>query len=117
MTIEQYLKIAYKAIDDKLGEDIKILKIGSISSLTDYFVISGASNERQVKAIADNIEKELEGKGLFVRGKEGTDTCNWVLLDYGDFIIHIFKNDDREFYNLERLWKDAPSLDLDQIEI
>lgn len=115
MTIEQYIKLAYKAIDDKLGEDTKVLKIGEISSLTEYFIISGASNERQVKAIADNIEKELELNGLFVRGKEGTITCNWVLLDYGDFIIHIFKNEDREFYNLERLWKDAPELDLEAI--
>ncbi len=113
MNIEETIALVYKAMDDKQGEDIKILKIGAISSLADYFIITSASNERQVKAITDNIEKELEEHNVFVRAKEGTSSSNWILLDYGDFIIHVFKSEDRKFYNLERLWKDAEEISVD----
>ena len=115
MNIEQSIALVYKAIEDKLGEDIKILKIGEISSLADYFIITIVSNERQLKAISDNIEKELEENNIFVRSKEGTSSSNWILLDYGDFIIHLFKTEDRQFYNLERLWKDAEEISIDTI--
>ncbi|MBP8762659.1 ribosome-associated protein [Acetoanaerobium noterae] len=115
MNIEESIKLVYKAIDDKQGEDIKILKIGNISSLADYFIITSASNERQVKSITDNIEKELEEHGIFVRAKEGTSSSNWILLDYGDYIIHVFKTEDRQFYNLERLWKDAQEITVEAI--
>ena len=104
MNIEESIKLVYKAIDDKQGEDIKILKIGNISSLADYFIITSASNERQVKSITDNI-----------RAKEGTSSSNWILLDYGDYIIHVFKTEDRQFYNLERLWKGAQEITVEAI--
>lgn len=111
MNVEQTVKLAYEAIEDKQGEDTKILKIGKISSLAEYFLITSASNERQVKSIADNIEAVLENKGSYVRSKEGMTTSNWILLDYGDFMVHVFKTEEREFYNLERLWKDAPYIE------
>lgn len=111
MNIEQTVRLAYEAIEDKQGENTKILRIGKISSLAEYFLITSASNERQVKAIADNIESSLEEKGSYVRSKEGMSTSNWILLDYGDFMIHVFKTEEREFYNLERLWKDAPYIE------
>ncbi len=115
MNIEETIKLVYKAIDDKQGEEIKILKIGSISSLADYFIITSASNERQMKSITDNIEKELEEQGIFAKAREGTSGSNWLLLDYGDFIVHVFKTEDRQFYNLERLWKDAEELNVDNL--
>lgn len=108
MTVENYVKMAYDAMDEKAAEDIKIISLKEISSIADYFIIGSASNERLVKAIAENVDKSLHEKGLEVRAREGEDTCTWVLLDYGDFIIHVFKNEERAFYNLERLWKDAP---------
>lgn len=108
MTVENYVKMAFDAMDEKSTEDIKIISLKGISSISDYFIIGSASNERLVKAISDNVDKNLHEKGLDVRAREGEDTSTWILLDYGDFIVHIFKNDERMFYNLERLWKDAP---------
>ncbi|SHJ51623.1 ribosome silencing factor [Tepidibacter formicigenes] len=114
-TVEEIVKKAYEAIDDKKGEDIAVLNVGNISSMADYFVITSASSERQVQAIAHNVEDELEKEGLYVKGKEGHNTSRWILLDYGDVMVHIFHSEEREFYNLERLWKDAPYVDIDNL--
>ena len=107
MTVENITKVIYDAIDDKLGKDIAILNIGAVSSLCDYFVIATASSQRQVKAIAK--------LGIEARGKEGYDSQVWVLLDYGDVMVHIFNEENRDFYNLEKLWKDAPYVDVDNL--
>ena len=74
-----------------------------------------ASSQRQVKAIADNVEDELTKLGIEARGKEGYDSQVWVLLDYGDVMVHIFNEENRDFYNLEKLWKDAPYVDVDNL--
>ena len=108
MTVENITKVIYDAIDDKLGKDIAILNIGAVSSLCDYFVIATASSQRQVKA-------ELTKLGIEARGKEGYDSQVWVLLDYGDVMVHIFNEENRDFYNLEKLWKDAPYVDVDNL--
>ena len=115
MTVEQMTKIAYDAIQDKLGQDTVIINIGKVSSLCDYFIITTASSQRQVKAIADNVEDELSKLGLEPRGKEGQGTQTWVLLDYGDIMVHVFNEENRGFYNLEKLWKDAPYIDIDTL--
>ena len=115
MTVEQITKVVYDAIDDKLGQDISIINVGKVSSLCDYFVIATASSQRQVKAIADNVEDELTKLGLEPRGKEGYDSQVWILLDYGDVIVHVFNEENRGFYNLEKLWKDAPYVDIDTL--
>ncbi|NMS91505.1 ribosome silencing factor [Clostridioides difficile] len=115
MTVEQMTKIAYDAIEDKLGQDTVIINIGKVSSLCDYFIITTASSQRQVKAIADNVEDELTKLGLEPRGKEGQSTQTWVLLDYGDVMVHVFNEENRGFYNLEKLWKDAPYIDIDTL--
>lgn len=115
MTIENMTKVIYDAIDDKLGEDIAILNIGKVSSLCDYFVIATGSSQRQVKAIADNVEDELAKLGIEPKSKEGHGTQTWVLLDYGDVMVHIFNEENRGFYNLEKLWKDAPYVDVDTL--
>ena len=90
MTVEQMVKVAYDAIDDKLGQDIAIINIGKVSSLCDYFVIATGSSARQVKAIADSVQDALTEQGIEPRAKEGYETQSWILLDYGDIIVHIF---------------------------
>lgn len=115
MTVEQMVKVAYDAIDDKLGQDISIINIGQVSSLCDYFIIATASSSRQVKAIADSVQDAFTEQGIEPREKEGYDTQTWILLDYGDIIVHVFDEENREFYNLEKLWKDAPYVDIDTL--
>lgn len=115
MTVENYVKFAFEAMDEKAAEDIKMISLKQISSIADYFIICSASNERLVKAIADHVEKQLYENGLKLKAKEGEDTSTWILMDYGDFIVHIFKNEERAFYNLERLWKDAPYVELEDL--
>lgn len=116
MTVEQMTKIVYNAIDDKLGQDIAIINIGKVSSLCDYFVIATANSQRQVKAIADNVQDALTEQGIEPRSKEGYENQNWILLDYGDIMVHVFDEENRGFYNLEKLWKDAPYVDVDTLE-
>jgi len=104
---ELALKIA-KLADDKKARNIRILKMEGLTIVTDYFVIASASNSILVKAIADNIDDELSNDKIYPLHKEGLGEGRWVLLDYGDVVAHIFLEDEREFYNLEGLWADAP---------
>ena len=113
-TIEKLKKI-HEVLDKKLGEDIVILKIEGISTITDYFVIVSAPSERQVKALEEALDYELEKEGVAARAVEGRSTAKWILIDYTDIIVHIFKNDEREFYNIERLWKDALLIDVNEL--
>lgn len=108
------LNITYKAIDDKRGEDIVALNMQGISLLADYFIIAEGSSERQVQAIAREIKEKAEEAGYNVRKLEGFDTARWILVDMGDVVAHIFHKDERTYYNLERLWGDAPQLDAPQ---
>jgi ribosome-associated protein len=100
--------IAARAADDKKGEDIVVLDVGDILGIVDTFVITSASNTRQVRTIVDEVEKQLrEQTGIKPRAVEGLDDASWVLLDYGDLVVHVFLSATREFYGLERLWADA----------
>lgn len=101
-------KIAAAAADKK-ATDIILLNMEDISSVTDYFMICSARNTPQVQAIADNIEEELDKENILPAHKEGYTEGRWVLLDYGDVVAHIFLEAERDFYNLEQLWADAPS--------
>lgn len=94
-------------IQSKKGYDISILDLKNLSAMADYFVICSADATTQVKAIADEIDKKLRKDGLKCYNKEGYNSLNWVLLDYFDVVVHIFKSDSRKFYNLEKLWGDA----------
>ena len=114
MTVEQMTKIVYDAIDDKLGQDISIINIGKVSSLCDYFVIATAGSTRQVKAIADNVQDALTEYGIEPRSKEGYQTQNWILLDYGDVMVHVFDEENRLFYDLERIWRDGKEVDVEE---
>lgn len=109
------LKTIVKALDDKKAVDIAVLKIDDITSLTDYFVICNGASSTQVKAIADECEYAASQIGLNVRNREGLDAGNWILLDYGDIIVHIYNKDTRAFYNLEKLWKDGTQIDINTL--
>ncbi len=96
----------------KKGYDIKILDLKGISSVADYFVICSADSDIQVKAITDEIEKKLRKRGIKPYNREGTTTNTWVLLDYVDVVVHVFKHETRLHYSLEKLWGDAPMLEI-----
>ncbi len=94
-------------IFNKKGFDVKVMDLKKLTTMSDYFIICSADSEPQVKAIADEVEKNLRDEGIKVWHKEGYRALQWVLLDYVDVIVHVFKKDAREFYNLEKLWGDA----------
>ena len=110
MTDENILKIAVKAIDSKLGENIKVIKIDELTILADYFIIANGNSNTQVKAIADEVEFKLSGAGLEPHRTEGYQGASWIVLDYVDVVIHIFHKDTRDFYDLERLWQDGTEI-------
>lgn len=101
-------KIAAVA-NDKKAKDILLLNMEGLSPVTDFYVICSAGNSTLVKAIADNIEDKLAEEGVHPTHKEGYADARWVLLDYGDVVAHVFLEEERDFYNLEQLWADAPS--------
>lgn len=93
--------------EDKKARDVKILDIRSITTVADYFVICSGSSATHVKAIADHVEEKLAALGFAVHHVEGYQNGRWILLDYGDVVVHVMQEQEREFYNLERLWGDA----------
>ena len=110
-SIETRVRLAVHAALDKKAFDLDVLSVADLTSIADFFILTSASNERQAQAIADNILAELKEKmGVRPLLVEGTTPGRWVLLDFGDFIVHIFTEDCRRFYGLERLWGDAPNV-------
>ncbi|KUK83366.1 MAG: Ribosomal silencing factor RsfS [Pelotomaculum thermopropionicum] len=101
------LKIAVQAAEDKKAEDITVLDIREVSIIADYFVICSGRSKTQAQAIAENIQVKMEDAGWFALRREGFREGSWVLLDYGDLIVHVFQDAERQFYKLERLWGDA----------
>lgn len=104
---KEMAKKAFEALEDKKAKDIRILDISAVSVLADYFLIASGSNRNQVQAMVDNVEEKLHEAGFDPRQVEGYQTANWVLLDYGDIIIHVFDEENRLFYDLERIWRDG----------
>ena len=108
--IQQRVKSAVGAALDKKAFDLDVLSVAGLTSIADYFILCSATNERQTGAIADGIEQRLrEGHDTRPRYVEGTNIGRWILMDYGDFIVHVFTEECRKFYSLERLWGDAPN--------
>ncbi|PKL83453.1 MAG: ribosome silencing factor [Ignavibacteriae bacterium HGW-Ignavibacteriae-3] len=104
----KFSKMIGQIIKTKKGFDINILDLRKLSGIADCFVVCSADADRHVKAIADEIDEQLHNKGIRCLHKEGFETLNWVILDYFDVIVHVFKEDARSYYNLEKLWGDAP---------
>jgi ribosome-associated protein len=105
--VDDDLSIAVQAASDKKATDIVVLDLREVTSFADYFLICSGTSTRQVQAIADEILDKLKQAGAHMLHREGYEVAEWVLLDYGDFIAHIFVQSARQFYNLERLWRDA----------
>ena len=109
------VKTAVKALDSKKGIDIRVIKVQDITSLADYFVICSGSSSTQVKALADECEKVMKERGEAPHHIEGHRGGTWVLLDFSSVVVHLFMDEARQFYDLERLWKDAVDVDLSDI--
>jgi ribosome-associated protein len=110
---EQRALVAAEAVAEKKGTDVAVVRVGEILAITDVFVIASASNTRQVKTIVEEVERALkEHDGSKPRSVEGLGDASWVLLDYGDLVVHVFLAETRAFYDLDRLWADAPSIPL-----
>lgn len=116
MDSKELARKAFLYLDEKKAIDIKVIDISKISVIADYFIITGGSNERQVKAIADNVEEKLGKEGVVAKSIEGYHNANWILMDYGDVIIHIFNQEDRLFYDLERIWMDGQSVEVADLQ-
>ena len=107
--------LAVKVLDKKKASDLSCLKVSNLTILADYFVICSAGSSTQVKALADNVEDEFAKVGIHPTAKEGKGGNEWMLLDYGDLIIHIFYREMRDFYGLDKLWNDAESIDINTL--
>ena len=112
-TEKMMAQIACKAIDDKKGQDIKVIDIHNVSVIADYFVIASGTNSNQVQAIVDNVEEQLGRAGFDAKQIEGNRNSSWILMDYGDVIVHVFDEENRLFYDLERIWRDGKVLEMD----
>ncbi len=110
MSIKANAIKAAELIDEKKGEDIVILDVSKISSFADFFVIAHGNSDRQLKALADEVEKGMGDTGISLYHKEGKETSGWILLDFGDIIVHLFLTQQRQHYNIEKLWNDGEQI-------
>ena len=112
---KEMVKTAVAALQDKKGEDIRVIDISGVTVIADYFIIASGSNPNQVPALVDNVEEQMYKAGYDDPRVEGYNTASWVLLDYNDVIVHVFSQDDRLFYDLERIWRDGKEIDVDSL--
>ncbi len=115
MTDREELEIAVKALDSKKANKITALKVEDLTILANYFVIASATSTTQVKALADEVEYQLGIKGVKPKSIEGYQSQTWIVLDYYDIIVHVFLEETRDFYQLERLWADGTPVDISTI--
>ena len=112
---KQPAKLALEELEDKKAMDVRIRDITHVSTRADYFMIASGSNRNQVQAMADNVEEVLGKAGVHPKKIEGYQTANWILMDYGDVVIHIFDEENRLFYDLERIWRDGKVVEKEEI--
>ncbi|MBE5664761.1 ribosome silencing factor [Staphylococcus sp. SS87] len=108
MNSQELLTIAVNAVDNKKGEDIISLEMKNISDMTDYFVVTHGNNERQVQAIARAVKEAANEQNVAVKRMEGYNEARWILIDLADVVVHVFHKDERNYYNIEKLYQDAP---------
>ena len=113
---KKMVRLAAAALEDKKGENITVIDIHDVSVLADYFIIADGGNASQVQAMADSVEERLGKEGFVCRQIEGYQNAGWLLMDYGDVIVHVFSREDRLFYDLERIWRDGKTIvDLNEL--
>ena len=116
MENKTYIKAIVNALENKKGQDVQVLKVADLTALTEYFVICTATSTTQVKALSDEVEFRLKTDlDLMPHHIEGHDSASWILLDYGFVIVHVFLEEARSFYSLEKLWKDAVQIPMDEL--
>ncbi|MBQ1871360.1 MAG: ribosome silencing factor [Lachnospiraceae bacterium] len=112
---KEMMEIAVNALDEKKAIDIRVIDISNVSLVADYFVIAAASNPNQMSALTRNVDEMLTKAGYNLKSQEGNSYSTWILLDYTDIIVHVFTEEDREFYNLEKLWQDGVEIPVKDI--
>ena len=115
MTSLEMTKEIVKILDAKKAKDLVAMEVGGLTTIADYFVVASGSSNTQVRALADEVDEKLSAMGIEPNRVEGYQSCLWVVLDYAQVIVHVFLDETREFYSLERLWADAPKVDLSDI--
>lgn len=117
MTSKELAKLACDALDDKKALEIKVINIENVSTLADYFIIASGTNRNQVQAMADNVDETLGRAGYEPKQIEGYQNANWILMDYRDIVIHIFDEENRLFYDLERIWRDGTVVEVEDLNL
>lgn len=112
----EMVKIAAKALEDKKAEDIRVIDIREISTIADFFVIANGTNANQLAAMRDAVDEELYKAGYHTKQVEGNQNSTWILMDYNDIIVHIFSDESRTFYDLERIWRDGKEVSVGEFE-
>ena len=108
------VRTAYQALEEKKGQNIRVLDISKISVLADYFIITNGTSDSQVNALVDNVDEKMHKAGYSLKQQEGHGGESWILMDYGDVIVHIFDKENRPFYDLERIWNDALPVEIEE---
>lgn len=112
---KEMTKLALNALEDKKAEDIRIIDISEVSVMADYFIIANGSNPSQLQAMVDNVDETLGRAGYHVKQIEGYNSANWILMDFGDIIVHVFDKENRLLYNLERIWRDGKTIEKEDL--
>ena len=111
---EKMTRLAIEGLEEKKANEIRILDIEKISTLADYFIIASGANRNQVQAMADSVEEMLSREGYSPKHIEGYQNANWILMDYGDIVLHLFDEENRLFYDLERIWRDGTAVEVEE---
>ncbi|MDE6364161.1 MAG: ribosome silencing factor [Lachnospiraceae bacterium] len=110
------LKTMIDALDEKKAENIQLIDISEVSTIADYFIITNGTNTSQIQALSDHVEEKLSKNGIRPKSIEGYNTANWILMDYSDILVHIFDQESRGFYDLERIWRDGKVIDVHSLQ-
>ena len=112
---KEMARIAYDALEEKKGENIKVINISGVSIIADYFIIATGWSNSQINALVDNVNEKMHKAGYPLKQREGYGQGSWVLLDFGDIIVHVFDKENRSFYNLEHVWSDGREVTRDEL--
>lgn len=114
-TVKEMVQICCQALEDKKAIDLKVIDISSVTAIADYFVIASGANTNQVQAMADNVDECMTKAGCQVKQMEGYHGASWILMDYSDIVVHVFDDENRKFYDLERIWRDGKVVDYNEL--